>query len=52
MFITLADLIVGEAAWEGGGGDDGDGGGGRRWMIAKYSTCASRADTHYFKDKL
>ena len=57
VLITLAGLIVGEALGEGGGGmgvcgDGGDGGGGRRWMMAKYSTCVSRADARYFKDKL
>ena len=57
VFITMADLIVGEAAGEvrwgmSVCGDGGDGGGGQRWMIAKYSTCVLRADAHYFKDKL
>ena len=33
-------------------GDVGDGGGGWRWVMAKYFTCVSRADAHYFKDKL
>ena len=54
VFITLAGFIVGEAAGEGGVGACvcGDGGGGRRWIIAKYCTCVSCADAHYFKDNL
>ena len=53
VFITIAYLIAGEAAGEGGGACVcGDGGGGRRWMMAKHSTCVSCADAHYFKDKL
>ena len=50
VFIPLTGLIVGEV--EGDACVCGDGGGGRRWMVAKYSSCVSCADAHYFKDKL